>query len=77
MYRHVVNTLDDQIPIKTCIFPKPWPEWLVRELEEYMKDRDALLLVARRTKLSADKKAANRARNKVNKLVKNNFIEES
>ena len=71
LYRHVVNTLDDQIPIKTFIFPKSKPEWLVGELVEYMKDRDALLRVARRTKLSADKKAANKARNKVNKLVKN------
>ena len=70
LFRHVVNSLDDQIPIKTFIFPKSKPEWLVGELVEYM-DRDALLCVARQTKLSADKKAANKARNKVNKLVKN------
>ena len=44
-----------------------------------MKDRDTLLRVARHTKSLTDKKAANRARNKVNKLVKNaknNFIKE-
>ena len=79
LYTYVVNTLDDPIPIKTLIFPKSKPEWLVGELVEYMKDRDALLRVARRTKLLADKKASNKARNKVNKSVKNaknNFIKE-
>ena len=47
LYTHVVNTLDNQIPIKTFIFPKSKPEWLVGELVEYMKDKDALLRVAR------------------------------
>ena len=77
LYTHVVKTLDDQIPVRTFIFPKSKPEWLVGELVEYMKDRDSLLRIARRTKSTADKKAANRARNKVNKLIKNaknNFI---
>ena len=43
LYTHVVKTLDYQIPIKTFIFPKTKPEWLVGELVEYMKDRDILL----------------------------------
>ena len=47
LYTYVVNTLDDQIPIKTFIFLKSKPEWLVGELVEYMKDTDALLHVAR------------------------------
>ena len=79
LYTHVVKTLDDQIPVRTFTFPKSKPEWLVGELIEYMKDRDSLLKIARRTKLAADKKEANRARNKVNKLVKNaknNFVKE-
>ena len=77
IFKNVVNILDDQIPIKTVILPKSKPEWLVGELVEYTKDRDVLLCIVRRTKSSDDRKAANRARNKVNKLVKNannNFI---
>ena len=41
------------------------------EIVEFMKNRDALLCKARRSKTILDKKAAKRARNKVNKLIKN------
>ena len=59
LYKNVLETLDEQIPVKTFIFPKSKPEWLVAELAEYMKDRDSLLKKASRTKLLVDKKAAN------------------
>ena len=71
LYKNVLETLDDQIPVKTFIFPKSKPEWLVDELAEYMKDRDSLLKRARRTKNKKDKILANKARNKTNRLVKN------
>ena len=71
LYQNILETLDQQIPVKTFIFPKSKPEWLVGDLVEYMKDRDSLLKKARRTRKLEDKKAANRARNKTNKLVKN------
>ena len=73
----MLETLDEQIPVKTFIFPKSKPEWLVGELVEYMKDRDSLLKKACRTKNPQDKKATNKARNRTNQLVKNaknNFI---
>ena len=79
LYKNVLNTLDEQIPVKTFTFPKSKPEWLVAELVEYMKDRDSLLKKASRTKDTQDKKAANKARNKTNRLIKsakNNFIQE-
>ena len=71
LYQNILETLDQQIPVKTFIFPKSKPEWLVGDLVEYMKDRDVLLNKDRRTKKLEDKKAANKARNKTNKLVKN------
>ena len=61
------------------ITSKAKPEWMAAELVEYMKDRDSLLKKARRTKDPKDKKAANRARNKTNCMVKsakNNFIKD-
>ena len=79
LYNNVIETLDEQIPVKTFLFPKSKPEWLVVELAEYMKDRDSLLNKARRTKLPEDKKTANRARNRTNRMIKNaknNFIKE-
>ena len=71
LYQNILETLDQQIPVKTFIFPKSTPEWLVADRIEYMKDRHALLNKARRTKKLEDKKAANKARTKTNKLVKN------
>ena len=71
LYQNILETLDQQIPVKTFIFPKSKPEWLVGDLVEYMKDRDSLLKKARRTRKLEDKKAANKARNKTNKLIKN------
>ena len=79
LYNNVLETLDAQIPVKTFIFPKSKPEWLVADLVEYMKDRDSLLKKASRTKDPKDKKAANKARNRTNRLVKsakNNFIKD-
>ena len=79
LYNNILATLDEQIPVKTFIFPKSKPEWLAAELVEYIKDRDSLLKRARRTKHPDDKKAANKARNRTNRLVKNaknNFIKE-
>ena len=71
MFQNILETLDQQIPVKTFIFPKSKPEWLMADLVEYMKDRDAFLNKARLTKKLEDEKAANKARNKRNQLVKN------
>ena len=71
LYNNVIETVSEQIPVKTFIFPKSKTEWLVAELVKYMKDRDLLLKKTRQTKLRGDKKAANRARNKTNCMVKN------
>ena len=71
LYNNVLETLDAQIPVKTFVFPKSKPEWLVAEIAEYMKARDSLLKKASRTKDPKDKKAANKARNRTNRMVKN------
>ena len=52
---------------------------MVGDLVEYMKDRDAAVRKATRTKDPIDKKIARKARNKVNTLTrsaKNSFIKE-
>ena len=77
LYNAILEILDKSIPIRSFTFPKPKPEWMSAELVEFMKDFDAALRKATRTKDPKDKKAARLARNKVNTLIwvaKNNFI---
>ena len=77
LYNDVLQILDKLIPIRRFIFHKSKPEWMVGDLIEYMKDRDAALRKATRTKDRTDKDIARKARNKVNTIIrnaKNDFI---
>ena len=71
LYKNVLTTLDDIIPIKKISFPNSKPEWMFGDLIEYMKDRDAALKKAIRTKNPVDKKLARKARNRVNVMIRN------
>ena len=79
LYENVLKTIDALIPVKKFKFRKSKPEWMAGDLVEYMKDRDAALKKAARTKDPDDKRLARRARNRVNLLIrnaKNDFVKE-
>ena len=79
LYENVLKTLDALIPVKKFKFRKSKPEWMAGDLVGYMKDRDAALKKAARTKDPNDKRLARRARNRVNLLIpnaKNDFVKE-
>ena len=71
LYENVLKTLDTLIPVKKFKFRKSKPEWMAGDLVEYMKDRDAALKKAARTKDPDDKRLARSARNRVNLLIRN------
>ena len=63
MLENITKSLDEICPQKTFKIKKYKEPWINQELLEIIKDKDALLKKAKRTKLQGDWTAARRARN--------------
>ena len=70
LYNTIIEVLNVMAPLRTSTFRKDRPEWLTADLIEIMKDRDRVMKLACRSKLTFDKKNARVLRNHVNKAVK-------
>ena len=78
-FKKVEKILDNYCPLKKFKFRHDKPEWMTNELVEFIKDRDAALNRATKTKKQEDKKIARNIRNFTNNMVRNakaSFIKE-
>ena len=66
----IEKVLDQIAPVRTFKFRCTKPAWLIDDLIELMRDRDAALKRASKSKKEEDKKQARNIRNLVNQYIK-------
>ena len=79
LYKKVEKMLNDYCPLKKFKFRRDKPEWMTNELIEFIKDRDAALKKATKSKKKEDKQIARNIQNFTNNMVRNaraNYIKE-